>query len=113
MSAGRTGRRRATVRAGQALRDSRGQLIDEAYVDGAVTEALVYARGRGRPSLSAAGESPVLRVRVSQDLDAAIRTAARDSGQTVAEWARWALEVAAVRQQRVDLHPTVRNKIIK
>jgi len=47
------------------LYDSRGRLIDDAYVDAAVKDAIAQVRSRGRPSLSASGESPLLRVRLS------------------------------------------------
>ena len=42
----------------EALRDSQGRLVDDAYVDAAVEDAIAAVRGRGRPSLSASGESP-------------------------------------------------------
>jgi hypothetical protein len=50
---------------GQPLRDSEGRLVDDAYVDEAMEEAIQVVRGRGRPSLSRSGESPLLRVRIS------------------------------------------------
>ena len=84
----------STVGRNEVLRDSRGRVIDNAYVEGAVESAVEYVRGRGRPSLSKSGESPLLRVRVSRDLDAAVRQAASRSGSSVAEWVRNVLEVA-------------------
>jgi hypothetical protein len=64
----------------EQLRDREGRLIDDAYVDAAVEDALRQVRGRGRPSLSQAGESPLLRVRISKELDEAVRKAADSSG---------------------------------
>jgi hypothetical protein len=46
------------VAADEELRDGQGRLIDDAYVDAAVEDATAQAKGRGRPSLSASGESP-------------------------------------------------------
>lgn len=84
----------ATVSRNEVLRDGRGRVVDDAYVAGAVEDAIAYVRGRGRPSLSETGESPLLRVRVSRDLDTAVREAARTSGETVSEWVRRTLERA-------------------
>jgi hypothetical protein len=84
----------STVGRKEVLRDSRGRVIDDEYVEGAVEDAIEFVRGRGRPSLSKSGESPLLRVRVSRDLDSAVREAARRSGDSVAEWVRHALERA-------------------
>lgn len=79
----------------EVIRDSRGRVVDEEYVQGAVEDAMAYVRGRGRPSLSESGESPLIRVRVSRDLDAAVREAARTSGESVSDWVRHVLEHAA------------------
>lgn len=84
----------STVGPNELLRDSRGRLIDDEYVDRAVEEAIAYVRGRGRPSLSESGESPLLRVRIPRDLDTAMRRAAQRSGETVPDWVRRALENA-------------------
>lgn len=81
----------------EELRDSRGQLVDDAYVDVAVEEAIDRVRGRGRPSLSASGESPLLRVRLSRDLDDAVRLAAERSGASRSEWVRRVLDDAVNR----------------
>ena len=85
---------RSTIGRDEVLRDSRGRVVDDEYVKGAVEDAIGYVRGRGRPSLSESGESPLLRVRVSRDLNQAVRTAARTSGVSVAEWVRRTLERA-------------------
>lgn len=58
----------ADVPAGQILRDSKGREVDEDYVDAAVEDAIEHVRGRGRPSLSKTGESPLLRVRISREV---------------------------------------------
>jgi predicted HicB family RNase H-like nuclease len=79
------------------LRDSAGREIDDADVDAAVEDAIHQARGRGRPSLSRAGESPLLRVRISRELDEAVRNAAEAAGTSRSEWVRHALDEAARR----------------
>lgn len=79
----------------EELRDSQGRIVDERYVDAAVDDALLKVRGRGRPSLSHTGESPLLRVRVSRELDAAVRRAAERAGTTRSEWVRHTLEEAS------------------
>ncbi len=81
----------------QTLRDTAGRVIDDAYVDAAVEDAIRQVRGRGRPSLSEAGESPLLRVRISRELDKAVRKAAKDAGASRSEWVRQALDDAARR----------------
>ena len=81
----------------QKLRDSAGRVIDDAYVDAVVEDAIRQVRGRGRPSLSEAGESPLLRVRISRELDKAVRKAAKDAGASRSEWVRQALDDAARR----------------
>lgn len=79
------------------LRDSQGRRVDDAYVQQAVSEALTRVRGRGRPSLSESGESPLLRVRISRDLDEAVRRAAEDAGASRSEWVRKVLDEATRR----------------
>jgi hypothetical protein len=78
------------------MRDSQGRVVDDDDVDRAVEGAIADVRGRGRPSLSESGESPLRRVRVSRDLDAAVREAAQRSGESLSDWIRHALERAAV-----------------
>lgn len=80
--------------ADEVLHDRQGRVVDDEYVDVAVREALETARGRGRPSLSAAGESPLLRVRLSRQLDEEVREAARRAGTTRSEWVRRVLDDA-------------------
>ena len=72
-------------------------MIDDADVDAAVEDAIDQVRGRGRPSLSASGESPLLRVRLSRELDDAVRRAAERSGSSRSEWVRRVLDDAANR----------------
>ena len=81
----------------EVLRDSKDRVVDEAYVHGAVAEALTRVRGRGRPSLSESGDSPLLRVRISRDPDEAVRKAADDAGATRSEWVRRVLDDATHR----------------
>ncbi len=80
---------------GEALRDSKGRLIDDRYAEEAAADALRQARARGRPSLSQAGVSPMLRVRLPADLDRAVRHAAERVGKSRAEWVRDVLDAAA------------------
>ena len=79
---------------GETLRDSQGRIVDDAYAEAAAEEAITAVRGRGRPSLSRAGESPLLRVRLSRELDQAITRAAEQAGTTRAEWVRQAIATA-------------------
>lgn len=81
----------------ETLRDRRGRVIDDGYVEEAVDDALRKVRGRGRPSLSETGESPLLRVRLSRDLDDAVRKAADRTGKSRAEWVREVLAKASRR----------------
>jgi predicted HicB family RNase H-like nuclease len=85
------------VRSDEVLRDRKGRVIDDRYVEGAVSDALRKARARGRPSLSEAGESPLLRVRLPQELDDAVRKAAERTGKSRAEWVREVLARATRR----------------
>ena len=85
----------ADVPDGELLRDRQGRVVDDAYVDSAVDEAIGLVRGRGRPSLSRSGESPLLRVRLSRELDDAVTRAAEKAGTSRAEWVRLALDEAA------------------
>ncbi len=78
----------------ESLRDGAGRIVDDAYVDAAADEAIHQVRGRGRPSLSEAGESPLLRVRISRELDASVRRAAEAAGTSRSQWVRLALEKA-------------------
>ena len=66
MSKAGTYRLAVDVPEAEVLRDSQGRVVDEAHVHGAVAEVLTRVRGRGRPSLSESGESPLLRVRIKQ-----------------------------------------------
>lgn len=75
----------------EELRDRQGQVIDDRYADAAAEDALRQTRGRGRPSLSESGESPLLRVRLPHDLDDAVTEAAKRAGTPRAEWVRQAL----------------------
>jgi|SRR4029450_10094461 hypothetical protein len=81
----------------ETLRDSAGRVVDDAYVDAAVQDAVTKVRGRGRPSLSDSGESPLLRVRLSKELDQAVRRAAEQAGESRSDWVRHVLDEAARR----------------
>ena len=91
------------VAEGEALSDSRGRLIDNVYAEEAAADALQRARGRGRPSLSQDGVSPMLRVRLPVDLDRAVRHAAERVGKSRAEWVRDVLDEAAHKSARGDM----------
>lgn len=97
MSKAGTYRLAIDVSESEVLHDSQGRVVDEAYVHGAVVEALARVRGRGRPSLSESGESPLLRVRLSRELDEAVRKAANDAGASRSEWVRKVLDQATHR----------------
>ena len=81
----------------ETLRDSVGRVVDDEYVDSAVEDALTKVRGRGRPSLSESGESPLLRVRLSKELDDAVRRAAERAGESRSDWVRHVLDEATRR----------------
>jgi predicted HicB family RNase H-like nuclease len=81
----------------EVIKDRRGRVVDDRYVEEAVDDALETVRGRGRPSLSQSGESPLLRVRLSRDLDEAVRRAAERSGASRSDWVRRVLSEATRR----------------
>lgn len=81
----------------EELRDSQGRLVDDAYVEAAVEDALETVRRRGRPSLSEQGQSPLLRVRLSRELDDAVSRAAEQAGASRSEWVRRVLDEAVHR----------------
>jgi predicted HicB family RNase H-like nuclease len=81
----------------EEFRDSHGRLVDEAYVQSAVEDAVSRIRGPGRPSLSWHGESPLLRVRISRELDEAVSRAAGSAGVTRSQWVRQVLDEAVHR----------------
>ena len=78
----------------ETLCDSQGRIVDDAYAETAAEEAIAVVRRRGRPSLSRSGESPLLRVRLSRELDDAITRAAEQAGTSRAEWVRQAIAQA-------------------
>ena len=78
----------------ETLRDSQGRIVDDAYAEAAAEEAIAVVRRRGRPSLSQSGESPLLRVRLSRELDDAVTRAAEQAGTSRAEWVRQAIAQA-------------------
>jgi len=77
------------------VQDSRGRTVNDDYAFAAAEDALNRARARGRPSLSASGESPLLRVRISRELDDAVTHAAEKTGKSRAEWVRQVLAAAS------------------
>jgi predicted HicB family RNase H-like nuclease len=79
----------------EILRNRQGRVVDDAYTEEAAAEAIAAVRGRGRPSLSRSGESPLLRVRLSRELDDAVTRAAEQAGTSRADWIRHALAQAA------------------
>jgi predicted HicB family RNase H-like nuclease len=81
----------------EVIRDRKGRVIDDRYAAEAAADALQKVRGRGRPSLSETGESPLLRVRLSQDLNEAVSRAAERDGKSRSEWVREILDEASRR----------------
>lgn len=80
------------VKPGEQVRDSTGNLIDEAYIDRAVDD--VHRQlGRGRPSLTGPGEiSPEVKARVPAALKSRAEDAAKRQGRPLSEVIRDALE---------------------
>ena len=83
------------VGSSEVIRDRKGRVIDDRYAAEAAADALQKVRGRGRPSLSETGESPLLRVRLSQDLNEAVSRAAERDGKSRSEWVREILDEAS------------------
>jgi hypothetical protein len=78
----------------EELRDRHGRLVDDGYADQAADDAIRRVKGRGRPSLSHSGESPLLRVRLPEELNDAVSEAAHEAGTSRSEWVRQALAEA-------------------
>jgi predicted HicB family RNase H-like nuclease len=80
------------VKPGEEVYDSKGNLIDENYIDRAVEDAHRQL-GRGRPSLTAPGRtSPEIKARVPAELKLRIQQAARERGESLSDFIREALE---------------------
>jgi hypothetical protein len=80
------------VKPAEQVRDSKGNLIDEAYIDCAVDDVRRQL-GRGRPSLTAPGEvSPEVKARVPAELKSRVEEAAKRQGRPLSEVIRDALE---------------------
>jgi plasmid stability protein len=83
-----------------------------------VTEGEVPRRGRGRRSLSGAGDSPQLRVRLPEDLRRALADRAEREGTSISDLARHTLAAAVSGQLRpenrvqLELHREVLGKLI-
>lgn len=78
----------STVDAGDSLRDSRGRIVDDDYVN----RALSHARGPGRPSLTGQAEaSPQIVIRLTPELRRAAEAAAEARGVTLSALTRDAL----------------------
>lgn len=75
----------------EVLHDSQGRIVNDEYVARAVEDTHRRMDQRGRPSLSASGESPMLRVRLPRDLAEAVDRAAASARQSRSEWVRHAL----------------------
>lgn len=80
------------VQPGEEVYDSKGNLIDDPYVEQAVAD--VHRQlGRGRPSLTAPGKtSPELKARVPAELKRRVQQAARERGESLSGFIREALE---------------------
>lgn len=80
------------VKPDEKVYDSKGNLIDEDYIDRAVQD--VHRQlGRGRPSLTApGGVSPEIKARVPNDLKARVQQEAKRQGKSLSLFVREALE---------------------
>lgn len=80
------------VKPDEKVYDSKGNLIDENYIERAVED--VHGRlGRGRPSLTGPGQvSPEIKARVPAELKQRLQQAAKDHGTPLSVFIREALE---------------------
>lgn len=84
---------------GETFRDLDGREYDEEHVRDLVEEVRRdVARRGGRPSLTGAGVSPQVQIRVSPQLKHAIDAAAAADHTSRAEWMRRVLRRAVARQ---------------
>ncbi len=80
------------VKPDEKIYDSKGNLIDEDYIDHAVTDAHRQL-GRGRPSLTGpGGVSPEIKARVPNDLKSRVQQEAKRQGKSLSLFIREALE---------------------
>jgi predicted HicB family RNase H-like nuclease len=80
------------VKTEEKIYDSKGNLIDENYIERAV-EDVHRQLGRGRPSLTAPGKtSPEIKARVPAELKRRVQQAARERGESLSDFIRGALE---------------------
>lgn len=80
------------VKRGEKIYDSKGNLIDDAYIERAVEDAHRQL-GRGRPSLTAPGAvSPEIKARVPAELKARVERAAKKQGKSTSAIVREALQ---------------------
>jgi predicted HicB family RNase H-like nuclease len=76
----------------EVVRDSKGNVIDDAYIERAV-EDVHRQVGRGRPSLTEPGAvSPEVKARVPAELKERVNRESRRQGKSVSEFIRDALE---------------------
>lgn len=80
------------VKPEEKIYDSKGNLIDENYIERAV-EDVHRQLGRGRPSLTAPGRvSPEIKARVPVELKDRLQQAAKEHGKPLSVFIREALE---------------------
>lgn len=80
------------VKPDEKVYDSKGNLIDEEYIERAV-EDVHRQLGPGRPSLTAPGEvSPEIKARVPAELKRRLQEAAKEDGKSLSDFIREALE---------------------
>ena len=80
------------VKRDEKIVDSKGNPIDEGYIDRAVQDVHRHL-GRGRPSLTApGGVSPEIKARVPSDLKTRVEQEAKRQGKTLSVFLREALE---------------------
>lgn len=80
------------VKPDEKVYDSKGNLIDQDYIDRAVKD--VHRQlGRGRPSLTTpGGVSPEIKARVPSDLKTRVQQEAKRQGKSLSGFVREALE---------------------
>lgn len=80
------------IKPGETVYDSKGNMIDQAYIDRAV-EDVHRQLGRGRPSLTAPGAtSPEIKARVPAELKSRVEQEAKRQGKSTSSVVREALE---------------------
>ena len=99
----------------EVIRDSKGQRVDQAYVERALAEVGAYWKKQGgRPSLTGeAKHSPHVSFRVTPELKAKAMREAEARGMTVSQLAREAFELIDSQDHRAPRPPQdIRNLVV-